>query len=143
MADNTNAPTLFEFEQDIALQEAPQPLPIGTYRGVIRNVQAVPSKKDPSVFNAEVTFHISPDQYPVDFTEGDPEGATMRQYISLANRAAARYALKNFLVAIQAPMGRSIDLTTWLGLEAMLKIDHEEYEGRMMARIGRNGVTPA
>lgn len=142
MPDN-NAPTLFQFEQDISQQEAPEPLPVGTYRGVIRNVAATPAKKDPSVFNAEVTFHISPDQYPVDFTEGDPEGTTMRYYVSLANKAASRFGLRKFCEAIQAPMGREIDLTSWLGLEAMLKVAHEEYEGRMLARIDRNGVSPA
>lgn len=140
---NTQAPTLFQFEQDISLQEAPQPIPIGAYRGVIRNVVAAPGKKNPEYFNAEVMFHISPDQYPVDYVEGDPEGTTMRQYVSLANKPAARYALKQFLQAIQAPMGREIDLTAWLGLEAMIRVDHEEYEGRMLARIGRNGVSPA
>lgn len=142
MPDN-NAPTLFQFEKDISEQEAPQPLPIGTYRAVIRNVVAAPGKKDPSSYNAEVHFHISPDQYPVDFTEGDPEGTTLRFYVSLANKAASRFSLKNFLNAIQAPSGREIDLTTWLGLEAMVKVDHEEYEGRPLARIGRNGVSPA
>lgn len=141
--DNTNAPTLFEFEQDIALQEAPQPLPIGAYRGVIRNVVAAPGKKNPEYFNAEVTFMVSADQYPVDFTEGDPDGMTLRFYVSLANKPGARYALKGFCQAIQAPMGRQIDLTAWLGLEAMIRVEHEEYEGRMMARIGRNGITPA
>lgn len=140
---NANMQTIFEFEQDIALQEAPQPLPIGTYRGVIRDVKSAPGKKDPSSYNAEVTFHVSPDQYPVDFTEGEPDGMTLRYYVSLANKPGARYALRGFCEAIQAPMGRTIDLTTWLGLEAMIKVVHEEYEGRMLARIDRNGVTPA
>lgn len=140
---DANAPTLFQFEQDIALQEAPMPLPVGSYRAVIRNVNAAPGKKDPSAFNGEVHFHVSPDQYPVDFTEGNPDGEVLRYYVSLANRPAARYALKGFLQAIQAPMGREIDLTTWLGLEAMIKVTHEEYEGRMLARIERNGVSPA
>jgi hypothetical protein len=142
MAD-TNAPTLFQYEQDISTQEAPKPLPVGTYRAVIRNVAAAPGKKDPSTFNAEVTFYISADQYPVDFTEGDPEGTTLRHYVSLANKPQSRYALKQFLQAVQAPMGREIDITTWLGLEAMVKVEHDEYEGRMLARIARNGVQPA
>lgn len=140
---DSNAPTLFQFEQDISQQEAPQPIPIGTYRAVIRNVVAAPGKKDPSSFNAEVHFHIGPDQYPVDYQEGDADGTTLRFYVSLANRPQSRFMLKNFCTAIQAPMGREIDLTTWLGLEAMIKVDHEEYEGRMMARVGRNGVSPA
>lgn len=140
MAD---APTLFSFEKDIAEQDPPQPLPVGVYRAVIRNVVAAPGKKDPSNYNAEVHFHISPDQYPVDFTEGDPEGTTLRFYVSLANKPGSRYALKGFLNAIQAPMGREIDLTAWLGLEAMVKVAHEEYEGRALARIDRNGVSPA
>lgn len=143
MADNTNMPTIIEFEQDIALQEAPQPLPVGVYRAVIRNIEVKPGKKDPSSLNGDVSFFVPADQYPVDFTEGDPEGMTMHYYVSLANKPAARFALKGFLQAIQAPMGRSIDVTTWLGLEAMIKVTHEEYEGRMMARIERNGVSPA
>lgn len=142
MAD-TNSPTLFQFEQDIQDQEAPQPLPVGTYRAVIRNVATAPGKKDPSSHNAEVHFHIGADQYPVDFTEGDPDGTTLRFYVSMANKAQSRFALKNFLQAIQAPMGREIDVSQWLGLEAMVKIEHEEYEGRMMARIARGGVSPA
>jgi hypothetical protein len=142
MAD-VNAPTLFHFEQDIALQEAPQPLPVGTYRAVIRNVVAAPGKRDPSSHNAEVHFHISPDQYPVDYTEGEADGTTLRYYVSLANRPQSRYALRGFLTAIQAPMGREIDLTSWLGLECMVRVEHEEYEGRMMARVGRNGISPA
>jgi hypothetical protein len=40
-------------------------------------------------------------------------------------------------------MGREIDLTSWLGLECMVRVEHEEYEGRMMARVGRNGISPA
>jgi hypothetical protein len=119
------------------------PLPIGAYRAVIRNVNAAPGKKDPSSFNAEVHFHVSPDQYPVDYTEGEADGTVLRYYVSLANKPQARYALKGFLSAIQAPMGREIDLTTWLGLEAMIKVTHEEYEGRMLARIDRNGISPA
>lgn len=139
----SDSPTVFDFDQDISEQEAPQPLPIGTYRAVIRNVTSAPGKKDPTSRNAEVHFHVGADQYPVDYTEGDPEGVTLRFYVSLANKPASRFALKNFCQAIQAPMGRSIDLTTWLGLEAMVKVTHEEYEGRMLARIERGGISPA
>ena len=139
----SNAPTLFQFQQDLNEQEAPQPLPVGTYRGQIKAVNATPSKKDPGIYNAVVEFFISADQYPVDYTEGDPDGTKLRYYVSLANTPIARFGLKNFLLSIQAPIGREVDLTTWLGLDAMLKIEHEAYEGRMMAKIARNGVTPS
>lgn len=139
----SEAPTIFQFDKDISEQAPPEPLPVGTYRAVIRNVAAAPGKRDPSAHNADVTFHVSPDQYPVDYTEGEADGTNLRYFVSLANKPASRFALKNFCIAIQAPMGREIDLTQWLGLEAMVKVEHEEYEGRMLARIARNGITPA
>lgn len=143
MAEANNLPTVYEFDKNIEDAEAPAPLPPGTYKGVIRSVNPQPSKKDPSEVNAVVTFNISPDQYPVEFSEGDPDGTQLRLYVSLARKPMNMYLLKQFIQAINAPTGRSIDITSWLGCEAHVKVEHEDYEGRTMARIARNGITPA
>lgn len=143
MSDSSNMPTVFDYDQNIADAEAPPPLPLGTYRGVIKAVEVVASKKDPSSYNAKVTFHISPDQYPATYSEGDPDGFSLFQYVALGNKPITRFMLRKFCEAIHAPMGRQIDTTQWIGLDAMVKVTHEEYEGRFNARIDRNGLTPA
>jgi hypothetical protein len=90
---------------------------------------------------AAVTFHITADQYPPDFTDGNPDGMTLVfRRVPLEDNVQSRYTLKRFLESIGAPRGKRIDLTEWVGCEGKIEIVHETYEGVNRATI--KNVTP-
>lgn len=121
-------PSIVEYSVDLNDQEAPEPLPAGPYLGIIRSSEKKTSAKGTSY--AEVYFFIEAAQYPADFTEGNPEGMSLAyRRCGLEDNPQARFNTKRFIQAIGAPLGRTIDVNDWLGLEGMLDIVHEEYEG--------------
>ncbi len=132
----SDMPSVYEFSENIADAEAPAPLPPGDYIGVIKEVEAKDSSKGNRY--ASVSFHISPDQYPVDFTDGPPDGITLAyNRVVLKDDARSRFAIRRFCEAIDAPMGKAIDLLSWIGQEAKLTVKHSEYEGVKRAEIDR------
>lgn len=129
-------PSIVEFSSDIADAEAPEPLPIGDYMGAIRAAEVKMSQRDTRY--AAVTFFVGPDQYPADYTDGNPDGTTLvYRRVSLEDTPQAKYGLRKFLEAIGAPMGKQIDVNEWVGCEAKLEISHEIYEGLARANVGR------
>jgi len=132
----SDVPSVVEFTEDVGQQEAPEPLPPGEYLATIRGAEARTSQRDTKY--AAVTFHISPDQYPADFTEGDPDGETIIfRRVPLEDTARARFMLRRFCEAIGATPAKRIDLNEWVGLEAMVTVAHEEYEGMPRATISK------
>lgn len=126
--------SIIQFTEDPANQEQPEPLPAGKYEGEIREATANVSSKGTRY--AAVSFFVSPDQYPADFTEGNPDGMTLvYRRVPLEDNPMSRYQLKKFLKAIQAPGGREIDLNEWVGLRAQLEVTHETYEGETRANV--------
>ncbi len=135
MSDNELS-SIVEFSSDISKQEAPEPLPTGTYHGVIRQVEVKMSQRDTKY--AAVAFHISPDQYPADFKDGNPDGTILTyRRVGLEDNAQARFGTRRFCEAIGAPMSKTIDTSIWLGMEASLEITHEVWEEVKRATIQR------
>jgi hypothetical protein len=132
MADNE--PSIIEFSEDISKAEAPTPLPKGDYPAEIRAA----TRKTSQAGNpyAQVLFFISPESYPADFTEGDPDGQTLGfNRVSLQDTPASRHRLRKFGEAIGAPLGKTLDLNDWVGRTATVTIDHDTYEGETRAQI--------
>ncbi len=136
MADLTPLPSIVTFSVDLSTQQPPEPLPVGEYRGVIRSSTVKNSQKGTRY--AETAFHISSDQYPADYKDGNPDGTTlMYRRVSLEDTPNARYGTRRFIEAIGAPLGKKIDVSEWGGREAAVEVIHETYEGVERAVITR------
>lgn len=134
--DNGGMPSIVEFSMDIGQQDAPAPLPKGEYNGAIRSAVVKISQRGTKY--AEVAFFIDGGQYPADYTEGNPEGTTiMFRRTSLEDNPQARYGTRRFCEAIGAPVGKRIDVSDWVGREALVEVGHNTFEGVNRAEITR------
>lgn len=131
----TNLSSVIEFDEDLNNVEAPKPLPAGMFDATIQSVEPVMSKNGKMM--AKVTYMISADQYPADYTDGNPNGTILTQYIMLEKDPRSKFALKNYCQKIGAPLSNRVDLTTWIGLAAKLEVANEMYEGQPQARISK------
>jgi hypothetical protein len=131
---NMSESSIIEFSEDIANAEAPVPLPAGDYTAEIRAAEVKTSGKGNEYF--AVTFFIPPEQYPADYTDGDPDGTTLG-YNRLQKRddTSGRYRVRKFCEAIGAKMGKKIDVNEWIGLTATVAVDNSEWEGEPRAEI--------
>ncbi len=128
--------SIIEFSVDIGKAEAPEPLPAGTYIGTIREAVQKISQRDTRY--VAVAFFISPDQYPPDYTDGNPDGTTLTyRRVSVEDNPQAHYRTRKFCEAIGATASKKLDLTEWVGLEGALEVVHEKYEGEDRANINR------
>lgn len=134
---NDGMPSIYTFSEDINNAEAPKPLPQGSYRAVIKSAAAHTPKSGSEKKSAKVQFFIDSAQYPADYTDGNPDGTLLDYYVSMEDNPMSRYILKSFCAAIGAPMSRSIDVSQWIGMEATVKVVHEEYEGVMRHKLDR------
>ncbi len=135
MADNEDMlPSVISFSEDVSTQEAPPPLPSGVYTGEI--VSAVIAKSDKGKLYCNAGFRISPDQYPADFKDGNPDG-TVIQYrmIPLEDNSASRFRLRGFCNAVGVIVSKQFDPAELLGHMARLQIGGESYEGITRAAI--------
>jgi len=129
-------PSIVEFSEDLSTQEAPNPLPIGKYRGTVRAAEVKLSQKDKKY--GAVTYFISPDQYPADYTDGNPEGTTLvYRRLGLEDNPQARFGARKFCEMHGVVPSRSIDMNSFVGTEALLHIKHEPYEGIQRAVIDK------
>lgn len=137
---NNEMPSVVEFDEDIGSAEAPVPLPPGDYQAEVRAAQ--PKTSQAGNPYASVQFFIPPDQYPADYTEGEPDGMILTyNRVSLQNTPAGRHRLRKFVEAIGAPAGKQIDLNDWVGRTATVTVQHDTYEGETRAAIAK--VQPA
>lgn len=135
MADT---PSVLSFSEDIATAEPPVPLPVGQYPGEIRGAERKTSGTTGNEY-VSVTFFIAPEQYPADYTDGNPDG-TILSYnrVPVDDNPSARHRMRKFCEAIgYAPKGGSVDLNEWVGKSATLDIVHDTYEGETRAQIKR------
>lgn len=128
---------IMEFSQDLSTAEAPPPLPIGQYLGEIIGAEPRVSQTSGNTY-AAIQFRIHADQYPADFTEGDPDGITLTyNRLLLQDTPRDRWRWRKFLEAVGGRLSKQIDLTDLLGLTATLDVTHDEYEGERRAQIYR------
>lgn len=121
-------PTIVEFSEDVSTAEAPAPLPLGEYIGTVRAAEVKISQKEKKY--GAITYFISPEQYPADFTDGNPDGTSLvYRKLGLEDTPQARYNARKFCEVHSVVPSRSIDLSAFVGTEARLHIKHERYEG--------------
>ena len=109
---------------------------MGKYTGIVRGAEVKMSQRDTRY--AAVSFHVSPDQFPADFKDGNPDGQTLvYRRVSLEDTPQARYGTRRFIEAIGAPLSKKVDVTEWIGNEASLEVEHETWEGVTRAQIVR------
>ena len=63
--------SIVEFSINLKNQEAPEPLPVGKYTGVIRNAEVRESQR--GTMYCAVSFHIGAEQYPADYKDGSDD----------------------------------------------------------------------
>lgn len=130
MADMSS---VYEFSTDLSQQEAPTPLPVGEYRATVQAVVPQISKSSGRPM-AVFTYHISPDQYPADYTEGNPDGEQLNVYTSLVDDARNRFRLRKLCEMHGVTPARSLNLPDFIGQEVIVNVTHEEYQGETRAR---------
>ena len=135
MSDETMS--IVEFSEDISEAEAPEPLPAGEYAATIKAAEIKISQRGTKY--AVVTFVVSPDEYPADYpAENAPDGKVIVfRRCSMEDNPQARYMLKNFCEAIGATASKRIDVNEWMGLEASIQVENDEYEGVLREQIAR------
>lgn len=129
--------SIVEFSEDIGDAEQPEPLPVGEYNADIRGAEVKISQKGTKY--AAVTFVVSPDEYPADYPlENAPDGKVIiHRRCSLEDNPQARFMLRQFIEAIGATASKKIDVNDWVGLNAVIEVDHDEYEGVTREQIKR------
>lgn len=132
--------SIIEYSDDLGNAEAPVPLPIGDYPAEIRGAVIKTSGKGNQY--VEVQLYISPESYPADYTDGSEDGAILTYgRLSPDDTQRARYGMRKFAEAIGAPTGKKVDMNEWLGLNAIVTVAHDTYEGETRAQIKK--VNPA
>lgn len=130
--------SIMEFSKDVSQQDAPEPLPAGDYPAEITDAQIKPSANTGRNYLA-LTFMISPNDYPADFTEGDADGTRLSyNRLTMEDTPRARYRLRQFCEAVGARVPTtSFDPSDLLGLRAQVNIIHDKYEGEVRAQIAK------
>jgi hypothetical protein len=128
--------SIVEFSEDISNAEW-SPLPEGDYTAEIKGATRKTSQNSGNDY-ASVQFHIAAEQYPADYTDGDPDGVTINyNLVSLEDTPRARYNLRKFCENIGAPTGTKIDLNDWMGRAATVHVRVGEFEGQPRNDISR------
>ncbi len=129
--------SIMEFSQDLADVVAPPPLPKGVYKAEIIGAVARTSNTTGNMY-ASIPMRISADEYPADFTEGDPDGIVLTyNRLLMEDTPTARWRWRQFMERIGGPMGRTVDLNSLIGLTATVEVTHQEYEGEQQAQIAK------
>ncbi|HSW91770.1 MAG TPA: DUF669 domain-containing protein [Candidatus Saccharimonadales bacterium] len=135
MADT---PSIISFSEDVATAEAPPPLPVGQYSAEIRSAERKTSATSGNEY-VRVQFYIPPEQYPADFTDGNPEGMILDyNRVPVQDNPSARFRMRKFCEAIgYSPKGGNVDINEWIGNTATVDIVHDTFEGETRAQIKR------
>jgi len=134
--------SIIEFSEDITGAEAPPPLPIGTYPFVVKGAEAKVSSNSGNKY-ACTTLFIAPEDFPADFDmSNNPDGISLKHnLVSLEDTPKGRFSVRRHCETLGAPMSKQIDLNDWVGLEGIVEVTHQDYEGMPMAQAGK--LSPA
>lgn len=128
--------SILEFSEDISDAEAPKALAGGDYLAKIvsaENGTSATSGKS----RADVTFRISPEDFPADFEDAEEfqDGLDVHFYPSTEDTKVSRFRLRKFIEAIGGKTGGRIDMNEWIGKQAVITLEVEEFEGIARNRI--------
>lgn len=133
--------SVIEYQDDIANAKAPAPLPVKKYHASIVEAKKMTSQAKGTKY-AAVTFLVPAEQYPMDYTDGAPDGTKIvYRRVSCELTPMGIFGMSRFVKAIGAPAGRTINLNDWIGREATIEITHTVYEGQTRHEI--KAVEPA
>ncbi len=127
---NDDLGSIIEYTDDIDDAEAPLPFPEGSYDAEVKAVEAKYSSNNKKY--AAISFFIPVEAYPADYPlEEAPDGLVLiYRKLSLENNKMSRFNLKRFIQNLGAPpVGRSLDLSQWVGLRAKIIVKHDTWEG--------------
>lgn len=129
--------SIMRFSQDIATAEAPPPIPARPYRAEVIGASVRPAASS-GVDYLNLQFRIPAEEYPADYTEGDPDG-TILYYNRLAveDKPQNRYRIRRAMERLGGPLSMEIDCNALIGLWANVEVVHNEYEGEMRANISK------
>jgi hypothetical protein len=128
--------SIIEFGQDLNNAEPPIPLPVGPYPAEIISAQEKTSGNGNRYLN--VVFRINSESYPADFVDGDPEGTELHyNFLQLEDNGRNRWRMKQFLERVGAPISRSVDPSSLLGLTATVDITHNVFNEETRPQIAR------
>ena len=129
--------SLMKFSQDITNAEAPPPIPARSYRAEVIGASIRPAQSSGLPY-VNLQFRIPAEDYPADYTEGDPDG-TILYYnrLQYADTPRGRYLARGLMQKLGGPLGHEIDCNALIGLWANIEVTHQEYEGEQRANIAR------
>ena len=135
---NDYTQSLFEYSQDLANVEAPEPLPPNEYPVVIEKAELIQSKQGAGPLYLVLGCRVMPDDYPADFIDGDPDGTYMTWYaVRVEDNAQGRWRMKKFKLRCGLQPTPVLDPTEFLGLKIAVLTAAEEYEGEKRPSIKR------
>jgi len=127
--------SIIEFQTSLADAEKPMPLPAGEYTAQIRGAEKKTSERTGNDYLALQLF-ISPDEYPADFADGDPDGTVLSfNRMMLSDKAQDRWRLRRFLETVGVKLGASLDPNDLVGLGVKVRTSVDQYEGEDRAQI--------
>lgn len=136
MTDNAMG-SIIEYNDDLATAEAPKSLPAADYLGTI--ISAVIGTSNTSgKTRVDVTFKIPPEEFPADYEDADSfaDGKEVHFYPSAEPDKANRFRMRTFCEAIGVKTStKKLDVNDWIGKQAVLTIEPDEYEGIERERV--------
>ena len=129
--------SIMKFSTDITNAEAPPPIPARSYRAEIVGAVVRPAATSGLPY-LNIQFRIPAEEYPADYTEGDPDG-TILYYnrLQVSDSPRGRYQTRVLMEKLGGPLGAEIDCNALIGLWGNIDVVHQEYEGEMRANIAR------
>lgn len=125
--------SVYEFQTDIGEAQQPSPLPVGEYRASVKIAELKVSKSSGKPMLV-LSYHISSDQYPADYTDGNVDGEVLLTYASLAETPRNKWLLKRFMEMHGVAASNRLVITDFIGQEVVVKIDHGDYQGMPQAQ---------
>lgn len=133
-------PSVIEYDVDVNDAKPIPPLPPGEYPASVIGAEMQTSKNTGNRM-IMVTHIVRPENYPVDFTDGDPDGTKLINYIVVEPSPKYFFAIKQACQTYGVPIrklpngGSRVDAQDFIGQDVLVTTTTEEYQGRVNAKI--------
>jgi len=131
--------SIIQFAVNLAEMEEFEPLPDGLYLGEVQECEVKFSEKMPQGY-VYVQYHISPDQFPVDYDVANaPEGLTVvfaRTSVPEASNRRSIAPFRAFLRAHKMPLNAAeFNSEEMIGKQTQLLLKRNEYQGALINNV--------